>query len=50
MKRNDTTQIIQKCVDASTSSWHIPVSIGSSIGAVLALSMIVLVILLLRWH
>lgn len=49
MKRNDTTQIIQKCVDASTSSWHIPVSIGSSIGAVLALSMIVLVILLLRW-
>lgn len=48
MYRNDTSPI-QKCVDASTRSWHIPVSIGSSIGAVLALSMIVLVILLLRW-
>lgn len=48
MLRNDTATI-QKCVDASTRSWHIPVSIGSSIGAVLALSMIVLVILLLRW-
>lgn len=48
MLRNDTTST-QKCVDASTRSWHIPVSIGSSIGAILALSMIVLVILLLRW-
>ncbi|VDI52600.1 uncharacterized protein LOC143064434 [Mytilus galloprovincialis] len=48
MLRNDTATL-QKCVDASTRSWHIPVSIGSSIGAVLALSMIVFVILLLRW-
>ncbi|XP_021341655.1 uncharacterized protein LOC110442394 [Mizuhopecten yessoensis] len=47
MYRNDT-QPIRECVDASTTNWHIPVSIGSSIGAILALSMIVLVVLVSR--
>lgn len=45
--RNDTKPI-RECIDASTTKWHIPVSIGSSIGAVLALSMIVLIVLLSR--
>ncbi|XP_069109525.1 probable zinc transporter protein DDB_G0269332 [Argopecten irradians] len=47
MYRNDT-QPIRECIDASTTNWHIPVSIGSSIGAILALSMIVLVVLVSR--
>jgi hypothetical protein len=38
----------QKCITASTQSWDLPVSVGSSIGAVLALAMIVMVILLIR--
>ncbi|KAH9520071.1 hypothetical protein Btru_059862 [Bulinus truncatus] len=38
----------ESCIEASTTSWHIPVSIGSSIGAVLALSIIVLIVLLSR--
>jgi hypothetical protein len=44
---NDTIPV-RECLDAATSTWHIPVSIGSSIGAILALSMIVLVVLLSR--
>lgn len=48
MYRNGTSSPDRDCVDASTSSWHIPVSIGSSIGAVLALSIIVLIVLLSR--
>lgn len=47
MYRNDTVPL-RDCVDATTTNWHIPVSIGSSIGAVLALSMIVLMVLLSR--
>lgn len=47
MYRNDS-QPIRECMDASTTNWHIPVSIGSSIGAILALSMIVLVVLVSR--
>ena len=47
MYRNDSS-LTRNCVDASTSSWHIPVSIGSSIGALLALSIIVLIVLLSR--
>lgn len=39
---------LEECLEASTTSWHIPVSIGSSIGAVLALSIIVLIVLLSR--
>ncbi|XP_067649298.1 leucine-rich repeat and fibronectin type-III domain-containing protein 5-like [Haliotis asinina] len=46
--RNDTTSPLRQCVDANTTSWHIPVSIGSSIGAILALSIIVLIVLLSR--
>ncbi|KAL3831585.1 hypothetical protein ACJMK2_023323 [Sinanodonta woodiana] len=45
--RNATSPIPQ-CVDASTSNWHLPVSIESSIGAVLALSFIVIIVLLTR--
>lgn len=48
MYRNDTASPDRQCVDASTTSWHIPVSIGSSIGALLALSIIVLIVLLSR--
>ncbi|KAK7109461.1 uncharacterized protein [Littorina saxatilis] len=48
MYRNDTSSPERDCVDAATTSWHIPVSIGSSIGAVLALSIIVLIVLLSR--
>ncbi|XP_076464146.1 uncharacterized protein LOC143296210 [Babylonia areolata] len=48
MYRNDTSSPDRQCLDASTTSWHIPVSIGSSIGAVLALSIIVLIVLLSR--
>lgn len=48
MYRNGTSSPYRDCVDASTTSWHIPVSIGSSIGAVLALSIIVLIVLLSR--
>lgn len=47
MYRNNTVPE-RECVDAATTSWHIPVSIGSSIGAVLALSIIVLIVLLSR--
>ena len=47
--RNDSSGTSQRdCVDANTSGWHIPVSIGSSIGAVLALSIIVFIVLLSR--
>ncbi|CAG5128600.1 unnamed protein product [Candidula unifasciata] len=46
--RNDTSVPMKECVDAATTSWHIPVSIGSSIGAVLALSIIVLIVMLAR--
>lgn len=46
--RNDTLGVERQCLDANTTSWHIPVSIGSSIGAVLALSIIVLIVLLSR--
>ena len=46
-KRNDTGPLRQ-CVDASTTNWQLPVSIGSSIGAILALSIIVLIVLLSR--
>ncbi|KAK6166136.1 hypothetical protein SNE40_022900 [Patella caerulea] len=46
--RNDTNIEDRSCMDAYTTSWHIPVSIGSSIGAVLALSIIVLIVLLSR--
>ena len=44
--RNDTIPMRQ-CVGASTTNWRLPVSIsiGSSIGAVLALSMIVIMVL-----
>lgn len=45
--RNDTNPLRQ-CVDASTTNWQLPVSIGSSIGAILALSIIVLIVLLSR--
>ena len=48
MYRNDTASELRQCVDANTNSWHIPVSIGSSIGAVLALSIIVFIVLLSR--
>ena len=40
----------RECTDASTTNWQLPVSIGSSIGAVLALSVIVLIVLLSRCH
>lgn len=45
--RNDTFPQ-QKCVTASTESWDLPVSVGSSIGAILALAMIILLILMIR--
>lgn len=48
MYRNDTSIPLKECLEASTASWHIPVSIGSSIGAVLALSIIVFIVLLAR--
>ncbi|KAK3581993.1 hypothetical protein CHS0354_030941 [Potamilus streckersoni] len=44
----NATSPIRECVDASTSNWHLPVSIESSIGAVLALSFIVIIVLLTR--
>ncbi|KAK3108392.1 hypothetical protein FSP39_006981 [Pinctada imbricata] len=46
MYKNDTSPMRQ-CVGASTTNWRLPVSIsiGSSIGAVLALSMIVILVL-----
>lgn len=47
--RNDSIPY-RECTDASTTNWQLPVSIGSSIGAVLALSMIVLIVLLSRCH
>lgn len=47
--RNDSLPY-RECTDASTTNWQLPVSIGSSIGAVLALSMIVLIVLLSRCH
>ncbi|XP_045169766.2 uncharacterized protein LOC123532405 [Mercenaria mercenaria] len=45
--RNDSIPF-RECTDASTTNWQVPVSIGSSIGAVLALSMIVFIVLLSR--
>lgn len=45
--RNDSIPF-RECTDASTTNWEVPVSIGSSIGAVLALSMIVFIVLLSR--
>lgn len=48
MFRNDSLTPVRDCVDAMTTNWHIPVSIGSSIGAILALSMIVLIVLVSR--
>ncbi|CAH1788799.1 unnamed protein product, partial [Owenia fusiformis] len=39
---------MHQCIDASTTSWQIPVSIGSSIGAILALMIIVLVVAVAR--
>ncbi|CAI9728073.1 zinc transporter DD [Octopus vulgaris] len=57
MYRNDTTQNggaggvaqqRQKCTDAGTASWHLPVSVGSSVGAIIALSLIVLMVLIAR--
>lgn len=45
--RNDSIPF-RECADASTTNWEVPVSIGSSIGAVLALSMIVFIVLLSR--
>jgi hypothetical protein len=36
----------RNCLDAMTTAWHIPVSIGSSIGAVLAFAIIVLIVLI----
>ncbi|CAE1238795.1 unnamed protein product [Acanthosepion pharaonis] len=50
MYRNDTQQgqTRQQCTGASTTSWHLPVSVGSSIGAMLALSLIVLMVLVAR--
>lgn len=47
MYRNDTAPVTE-CIDASTTNWHIPVSIGSSIGAVLALSIIVFLVFVSR--
>lgn len=47
MLRNNTSTS-EKCVMASTQSWELPVSVGSSIGAVLALAMIVMLILVIR--
>lgn len=47
MLRNGTSNN-QKCITASTQSWDLPVSVGSSIGAVLALAMIVMLILMIR--
>ncbi|KAH3715690.1 hypothetical protein DPMN_058402 [Dreissena polymorpha] len=46
--RNYTHSPYRTCTDASTTNWQLPVSIGSSIGAVLALSVIVLIVLLSR--
>ncbi|XP_052808560.1 uncharacterized protein LOC128237246 [Mya arenaria] len=43
--RSNTTDY-RECTDASTTNWQLPVSVGSSIGAVLALSVIVLIVLL----
>lgn len=51
MYKNDTQQgghTPQQCIGASTASWHLPVSVGSSIGAMLALSLIVLMVLIAR--
>lgn len=45
--RNDSIPF-RECTDASTTNWQLPVSIGSSIGALLALSMIVFIVLLSR--
>lgn len=45
--RNGTVPF-RECIDASTTNWQLPVSVGSSIGAILALSMIVLIVLLSR--
>lgn len=44
--QNNTVTPDRECVDASTSNWRIPVSIsvGSSIGAVLALFLIMLIV------
>ena len=57
--QNNTVTPDRECVDASTSNWRIPVSIsiGSSIGAVLALFLIMLIVVAvarcpfaIRWH
>ncbi|XP_012941545.1 uncharacterized protein LOC101862669 [Aplysia californica] len=48
MHHNASSPPVQGCVEAATTSWHIPVSIGSSIGAILALSIIVLIVLISR--
>lgn len=57
--QNNTVTPDRECVDASTSNWRIPVSIsiGSSIGAVLALFLIMLMVVAvarcpfaIRWH
>ena len=48
MYSGNTTSSKQTCLDTSTMSWHVPVSIGSSIRAVLALSIIVFIVLLSR--
>ncbi|XP_052791118.1 uncharacterized protein LOC128225122 [Mya arenaria] len=45
--RSNTTDY-RECTDASTTNWQLPVSVGSSIGAMLALSVIVLIVLLSR--
>ncbi|XP_052801429.1 uncharacterized protein LOC128232103 [Mya arenaria] len=45
--RNNTSDY-RECTDASTTNWQLPVSVGSSIGAVLALSVIVLIVFLSR--
>ncbi|XP_052791141.1 uncharacterized protein LOC128225137 [Mya arenaria] len=38
----------RQCTEASTTNWQLPISVGSSIGALLALSVIVLIVLLSR--
>ena len=45
--RNSTTPV-DECILATTTKWHIPVSIGSSIGAFIALAFIVLMVMLAR--
>lgn len=47
-RANFTSEPISTCIDAMTSNWHVPVSIGSSIGALLALIIIVVIVLVAR--